>query len=589
MVAFRSKITQGVGNLKPDTLVFLLLAAWWTVNLLQAALTGLANDEAYYWYFSQHLAWGYFDHPPMVAVLVWLSSWLPGALDIRFFSTLLQPLYLLLFWHLIKPNDATRRDAVLYVLLCFSQPLLQLYGFLAVPDAPLMFFSVAFLWAYKRFRANSTLSNALIMGTTVALLGYSKYHGALVVLLVLLSDLRLFRRWQLYAAGLTALLLFLPHLWWQYTHDWVSFGYHLSGRNAWAYKPSYTFEYLALLLTIFNPLWLYHYWRGIADSRNNGVPLRAAMLWLAAGFALFFLISTVRGPVQPQWVLPAALPLTALLFYGARDSRFVRTAAIVVAVLFIAVRVVAVANPFGIKGELWNQEQTYSQIADIAGDRPVVFMQNYTAPAKYTYYTGRTAYCSPYFYSRHSQWQYDTLDRTFSGREVIVGNLNNNTQANSLALADGHTFYYSVFNDYTPLRELEVECLTPLDLALPCLRRDSLATQADSLAPVVLTLAVRNPYHFDVYSTDSCPLRLQLYFHVTQHYAPGAFGMLTDTLHANAVTVIEQPIEVPFGLAEGTHVAGFAIGHIGYEPADNSPKFNATVRYSHDTLFITKQ
>ena len=96
MVAFRSKITQGVGNIKPDTLVFLLLAAWWTVNLLQAALTGLANDEAYYWYFSQHLDWGYFDHPPMVAVLVWLSSWLPGALDIRFFSTLLQPLYLLL-------------------------------------------------------------------------------------------------------------------------------------------------------------------------------------------------------------------------------------------------------------------------------------------------------------------------------------------------------------------------------------------------------------------------------------------------------------------------------------------------------------
>ena len=115
----------------------------------------------------------------MVAVLVWLSSWLPGALDIRFFSTLLQPLYLLLFWHLIKPNDATRRDAVLYVLLCFSQPLLQLYGFLAVPDAPLMFFTVAFLWAYKRFRANSTLSNALIMGNLLT--EEAKRQGAGVV------------------------------------------------------------------------------------------------------------------------------------------------------------------------------------------------------------------------------------------------------------------------------------------------------------------------------------------------------------------------------------------------------------------------
>ena len=589
MVVCRCKIAQGVGNLKPDTLVVLLLAAWWMLNLLQAAFTGLADDEAYYWYFSQHLDWGYFDHPPMVALLVWLSSWLPGALDIRFFSTLLQPLYLLLFWQIIKPSEATRRDALLYVLLCFSQPLLQLYGFLAVPDAPLMFFMVAFLWAYKRFRENVTLPNAILMGATVALLGYSKYHGALVVLLVLLSDLKLFRRWQLYVAGLTALLLFLPHLWWQYTHDWVSFGYHLSGRNAWAYKYNYTLEYIALLLCIFNPLWLYHYWRGIADSRRNGVPLRNAFLWLAAGFVLFFLLSTVRGPVQPQWVLPVVLPLTALLFYAARQSRYVRAAAIVIAVLFIGVRIVAVANPSGLKGELWQQERIYSQIAEVAGDRPVVFMQNYTAPAKYSYYTGKTAYCSPYFFTRHSQWQYDTLDRTFRGREVIVGNLNNNTQANSLELANGQTFYYSVIADYTPLRELEVECLTPLDLELPYLRRDSLATQADSLAPVVLTLAVHNPYPFDVYSTDNIPLRLQLYFHITQHYAPGAFGLLIDTLRAGTTTVIQQPIEVPYGLAEGTHISGFAIGHTGYEPADNSSKFLVELRSSRDTLFIKKQ
>ena len=575
--------------MKPDTLVVLLLAAWWVLNLLQAAFTGLADDEAYYWYFSQHLDWGYFDHPPMVALLVWLSSWLPGTLDIRFFSTLLQPLYLLLFWQIIKPSEATRRDALLYVLLCFSQPLLQLYGFLAVPDAPLMFFMVAFLWAHKRFRENVTLPNAILMGVAVALLGYSKYHGALVVLLVLLSDLRLFRRWQLYVAGFTALLLFLPHLWWQYTHDWVSFGYHLSGRNAWAYKYNYTLEYIALLLCIFNPLWLYHYWRGIADSRRNGVPLRNAFLLLAAGFVLFFLLSTVRGPVQPQWVLPVVLPLTAMLFYAARQSRYVRTAAIVVAVLFVAVRVLAVANPTGLKGELWQQERIYSQIADVAGDRPVVFMQNYTAPAKYSYYTGKTAYCSPYFFTRHSQWQYDTLDHTFRGREVIVGNLNNNTQANSIELANGQTFYYSVIADYTPLRELEVECLTPLDLRLPHLRRDSLAAQADSLAPVVLTLAVHNPYPFDVYSTDSIPLRLQLYFHITQHYAPGAFGLLTDTLRAGATTVIQQPIVVPYGLAEGTHIAGFAIGHIGYEPADNSDKFLVELRSSRDTLFIKKQ
>ena len=167
MVVCRSDIKQGAGRLKPDTLVLILMAAWWVLNLLQAAFTGLADDESYYWYFSQHLDWGYYDHPPMVALLVALSSWLPGTLGIRFFATLLQPLYLLLFWHLIRPADASRRDAAIYLLLCFSQPLLQLYGFLALPDAPLMMTTVLFLWAYKRLCVKVNVPNALLLGLTV--------------------------------------------------------------------------------------------------------------------------------------------------------------------------------------------------------------------------------------------------------------------------------------------------------------------------------------------------------------------------------------------------------------------------------------
>ena len=40
------------------------------VNLLQACYTELLDDEAYYWMYSRHLAWGYFDHPPMIAVMI---------------------------------------------------------------------------------------------------------------------------------------------------------------------------------------------------------------------------------------------------------------------------------------------------------------------------------------------------------------------------------------------------------------------------------------------------------------------------------------------------------------------------------------
>jgi hypothetical protein len=30
----------------------------------------LAFDEAYYWQWSKNLAWGYYDHPPLIAFMI---------------------------------------------------------------------------------------------------------------------------------------------------------------------------------------------------------------------------------------------------------------------------------------------------------------------------------------------------------------------------------------------------------------------------------------------------------------------------------------------------------------------------------------
>ena len=74
-----------------DKRVAVGLFIWWIFNLLQAAFTELAHDEAYYYMFAQNLDWGYFDHPPMTALLIWLGSFIGGELGVRIFFTLLQP------------------------------------------------------------------------------------------------------------------------------------------------------------------------------------------------------------------------------------------------------------------------------------------------------------------------------------------------------------------------------------------------------------------------------------------------------------------------------------------------------------------
>src|SRR5690606_40617625 len=69
-------------------LFMVLLAAVFVLNLVQASITELIYDEAYYWYYAQDLAWGYFDHPPMVAFIVRLGSQvLSGDLGARPLST----------------------------------------------------------------------------------------------------------------------------------------------------------------------------------------------------------------------------------------------------------------------------------------------------------------------------------------------------------------------------------------------------------------------------------------------------------------------------------------------------------------------
>ncbi|MDW4793820.1 hypothetical protein NQ358_24755, partial [Escherichia coli] len=40
------------------------------LRLVAAAWTPLTFDEAYYWMWSKALAGGYYDHPPMVAIVI---------------------------------------------------------------------------------------------------------------------------------------------------------------------------------------------------------------------------------------------------------------------------------------------------------------------------------------------------------------------------------------------------------------------------------------------------------------------------------------------------------------------------------------
>lgn len=454
---------KSYASLGADRLVLLWLGVWWIANLVQAGFTELANDEAYYHMFAERLAWGYFDHPPVTALLVWAGERLfGGELGVRFFFTVLQPLYLWILWRLIRPADAGRRDAALFVVVSAATLMLQLYGFIAVPDGPLMFTTALFLLTFKWFSENRRRA-WLWMGIAMALMAYSKYHGALVVLFALAANPRQLLRPALYSSGAVALLLLVPHLVWQYEHDWASFAYHLSGRNS-VFRPGYVVEFLANMLVVFNPFFVPLYvqaWRKVKPQ----TPVGRALKLLPVAFIVFFMLSSLRGYVQPQWVIVSCFGLVCVLFAYARrhprTRRYVMRAGGVTVGLIVLARLVMIFNPLGIRFEVFNNPESYAAIAAEADGRPVVFRYGYAVAAKYAFYTGGEAYCQPNIRYRTHQWQFRDDDSRFIGREVLVecpdGTVSDSTrQVRTLTMANGRSFTWFVDPAFHPVRLVDI-------------------------------------------------------------------------------------------------------------------------------------
>ena len=548
---------KSYASLGADRLVLLWLGVWWIANLVQAGFTELANDEAYYHMFAERLAWGYFDHPPVTALLVWAGERLfGGELGVRFFFTVLQPLYLWILWRLIRPADAGRRDAALFVVVSAATLMLQLYGFIAVPDGPLMFTTSLFLLTFKWFSENRRRA-WLWMGIAMALMAYSKYHGALVVLFALAANPRQLLRPALYSSGAVALLLLVPHLVWQYEHDWASFAYHLSGRNS-VFRPGYVVEFLANVLVVFNPFFVPLYvqaWRKVKPQ----TPVGRALKLLPVAFIVFFMLSSLRGYVQPQWVIVSCFGLVCVLFAYARrhprTRRYVMRAGGVTVGLIVLVRLVMIFNPLGIRFEVFNNPESYAAIAAEADGRPVVFRYGYAVAAKYAFYTGGEAYCQPNIRYRTHQWQFRDDDSQFIGREVLVecpdGTVSDSTrQVRTLTMANGRSFTWFVDPAFHPVRLVDIAFT-------------GLPGRVAAGETLRLELRIRNPYPYAIRVGAGDTQLVMLWkhgrFRVDEFPTGETFTIPADSELTRGVTFTVLP-----QLAGETFDVGFALRREGY-------------------------
>jgi Dolichyl-phosphate-mannose-protein mannosyltransferase len=445
----------------------LLLAALGILNLLQAGLTPLNNDEAYYWMYSKFLAWGYFDHPPMIALMIRIGySVFHNELGVRIIVVLSQLAALSLIWHLTAKKIRENRENILFFFMLVAiLPVYNVYGFMATPDAPLLLFSAGFLFIYKMFLDEESWKNTFFLGISIAALIYSKYHGALLVLLVIISNPKLLKNLKFYSAGFLSLLLFFPHLFWQYSNNFPSVRYHMVERVS-AFDPQHVPDYLVSQFFYHNPFVLViAVWIMIKVKAKN--LFDKSLHYIIAGFLIFFFFSSFRYRVEPQWTAVVSIPLIIIMInnidYKPWVRGYLKKVAIILFPVFLLARLACIVDFLPVsffKSEFHKKKQWSKDISEIAGDRPVVFTNSYQRAAVYTFYTGKFAHALDNLSYRKTQYDLWNFEEQVHGKEVLyVPHFYPDLYKQHLTkqvLTGGDSIFTKVFKDF---QSLQRECV----------------------------------------------------------------------------------------------------------------------------------
>jgi hypothetical protein len=285
------------------------------LRLVAAAFTPITFDEAYYWMWSKHLAGGYYDHPPMVAVVIRLGTMIAGDTEfgVRLVSILLA---LPMSWAIYLAAAilfGSRRVAASSAILLNVTLMTAVGTMIVTPDAPLLVASGFLIFALAKVLQTGQGAWWLAVGAAAGCALLSKYTAlffgpAILIWLIAVPKLR---RWLLspwlYLGGVVALLLFAPVILWNAEHDWVSFIKQMGRARIADFRPVYIAELIPTQIAFATPLvWmlgamgLYALFR----RRAGALPARAlinAMFWVIVAY---FVWHSLHARVEANWFAP---------------------------------------------------------------------------------------------------------------------------------------------------------------------------------------------------------------------------------------------------------------------------------------------
>lgn len=458
-------------------LILLISVVFFRLFYIQSL--SLCPDEAYYWCWSQNLSLSYYDHPPMVAYLIFFFTWLGE--NSEFFvrlSSVLVSFALTIFAYLIG-RDIFKSEKVGFfsALLLNIIPGFSIAGIIITPDIPLLFFwTLTFYFLYRLVKKdNKRLWYPLGISLGLGLL--SKYNMILflpcllIFLLLSKENRKWFRYKEPYLALLIAFLIFLPVIIWNYDHGWVSFIKQFShglGKKGSSLVNLGT--YLGSQAGIISPVIFFAMLWAMVKSLRIGLRKQDENLLLLFSFSLpiilFFALTSLLAKVEANWpavgYLTASIALAGLFIrkFEKRRGPLLISSTIVVLLFSLLLTVVmhypslvglvydalpADVDPFNrLSG--WPQlgERMDEVMARMDGNRTSIFTPRHQLASEIAFYTNREKHR---IYALNGEDRYDYWGQVdLRGQDVIfvtVGGYNK---------ADWILAHFRSFQEEEPLK-----------------------------------------------------------------------------------------------------------------------------------------
>jgi hypothetical protein len=356
----------------------------------------------------------------MTALLVKMGyAIFPNELGVRLFPLLLNVLSLIT---IEKLTD--KKNPFLFYGIALSLAILQISGFSAVPDIPLIFFTALFFLCYKRFASDQSWRNTLLLGLSIAVLFYTKYHAVLIVLFTLLSNLRLLAKYKTWLAGFMGLILFFPHLAWQMDHNWISFRYHLFESNVNAYKFTFTAEYILGQLVLAGPVAGFILLPAAFLFKPTNATEKA-LRYNMIGIYIFFLLSSFRGKVEANWTSPVIVSLMVLSHQYLQEKvkwqRLLFRLLPVTLFIVLFARIVMIEDILPVK-QIKKRYHAWKEWPAIMREKtkglPIVFSNSYQRASKYWFYSGQMTLSQNLYKERRNNYNFWPIENELFGNPV---------------------------------------------------------------------------------------------------------------------------------------------------------------------------